>query len=81
MSTEPRIARRQTRRDADVLVVGAGVVGAATAVLLATQAATRGLSVGLVEPRAPALPAPLDIRPLPAPGRSGRPAASAGPQN
>lgn len=58
MSTQPRTARRQTRRDADVLVVGAGVVGAATAVLLATQAATRGLSVGLVEPRAPALPAP-----------------------
>ena len=58
MSTQPRTARRQTRRDADVLVVGAGVVGAATAVLLATQAATRGLSVGLVEPRVPALPAP-----------------------
>ncbi|HSP50480.1 MAG TPA: AsmA family protein [Pseudolabrys sp.] len=30
---------------------------------------------------APALPAPLDIRPLPAPGRSGQPAASVGPQN
>ena len=30
---------------------------------------------------APALPAPVDIRPLPAPGRSGQPAASVGPQN
>jgi ubiquinone biosynthesis UbiH/UbiF/VisC/COQ6 family hydroxylase len=57
MSAEPRASRRQARRDADVLVVGGGVVGAATAVLLATQAATRGLSVGLVEPSVPALPA------------------------
>jgi ubiquinone biosynthesis UbiH/UbiF/VisC/COQ6 family hydroxylase len=57
MMAEPRAARRQARRDVDVLVVGGGVVGAATAVLLATQAATRGLSVGLVEPRAPVLPA------------------------
>jgi len=56
MSTDPRVARRQARRDADVLVVGGGVVGLATAVLLSTQAATRGLSVGLVEPRAPAPP-------------------------
>jgi len=30
---------------------------------------------------APALPAPLDIRPLPVPGRSGQPAASVGRQN
>ena len=30
---------------------------------------------------APALPAPLDIRPLPAPRRSGQPEASVGPQN
>ena len=57
MSATPHVARRQARRDADVLVVGGGVVGAATAVLLATQTATRGLSVGLVEPRVPALPA------------------------
>jgi len=57
MSSEPSTARRQARRDAEVLVVGGGVVGAATAVLLATQAATRGLSVGLVEPRVPAAPA------------------------
>lgn len=57
MMAEPRAARRQARRDVDVLVVGGGVVGAATAVLLATQTATRGLSVGLVEPRLPSLPA------------------------
>jgi 2-octaprenyl-3-methyl-6-methoxy-1,4-benzoquinol hydroxylase len=57
MSSEPRTTRRQPRRDVDVLVVGGGVVGAATAVLLATQNATRGLSVGLVEPRLPSLPA------------------------
>ena len=30
---------------------------------------------------APALPAPIDIRPLPAPGRSDQPEASVGPQN
>lgn len=30
---------------------------------------------------APALPAPVDIRPVPVPGRSGQPAASVGPQN
>ena len=30
---------------------------------------------------APALPAPLDIRPVPAPRRSGQPAASIGSQN
>ena len=57
MMAEPRAARRQVRRDVDVLVVGGGVVGAATAVLLATQNSTRGLSVGLVEPRVFALPA------------------------
>ena len=33
MMAEPRAARRQARRDVDVLVVGGGVVGAATAVL------------------------------------------------
>ena len=31
--------------------------------------------------QAPALPAPVDIRPVPAPGRAGPPAASVGPQN
>ncbi len=31
--------------------------------------------------RAPALPAPVDIRPVPAPGRARPPAASVGPQN
>jgi large subunit ribosomal protein L24 len=31
--------------------------------------------------QAPALPAPVDIRPVPTPGRSGQPAASVGPQN
>jgi len=30
---------------------------------------------------APALPAPVDVRPLPVPGRSGQPEASVGPQN
>lgn len=56
---------RTPRRDLDVLVVGGGVVGTATAVLLATQAATAGLRVGLVEPRPAALPAagtPWDLR-------------------
>lgn len=56
---------RVPRRDLDVLVVGGGVVGAATAVLLATQPATAGLRVGLVEPRPAALPAagtPWDLR-------------------
>jgi large subunit ribosomal protein L24 len=31
--------------------------------------------------QAPALPAPVDIRPAPAPRNAGRPAASVGPQN
>jgi hypothetical protein len=30
---------------------------------------------------APALPAPVDVRPLPVPGRSSQPEASVGPQN
>ncbi len=65
MSAAPQAARRQPRRDVDVLVVGGGVVGAATAALLATQAATRSLTVGLVEPRVASLPAvasPWDLR-------------------
>ena len=56
---------RPSRRDVDVLVVGAGTVGSAIATLLATQPATRALSVGLVEPRIPVLPppaAPWDLR-------------------
>ena len=47
---------RASRRDVDVLVAGGGAVGAAIATLLATQEATRGLSVGLVEPRPAVLP-------------------------
>lgn len=56
---------RAARRDLDVLVVGGGTVGHALALLLATQARTRSLAVGLVEPRPPAvaLPgAPEDLR-------------------
>ena len=56
---------RPARRDVDVLVVGGGTVGAAIATLLATQPATRALSVGLVEPRVPVSPpvaAPWDLR-------------------
>lgn len=56
MTASATAPRRQPRRDVDVLVVGGGVVGAATAVLLATQAATRSLTVGLVEPRVAPLP-------------------------
>ncbi len=40
-------ARRHAERELDVLVVGAGVVGAGTAL----DAATRGLTTGLVEAR------------------------------
>ena len=58
MNAAASASRRQARRDVDVLVVGGGVVGAATAVLLATQATTRSLKVGLVEPRMAAMPAP-----------------------
>lgn len=59
MSAASQASRRAARRDVDVLVVGGGVVGAATAVLLATQAATRGLAVGLVEPHMAPQTAPL----------------------
>lgn len=58
MAMPPSTARRGQRRDLDILIGGGGVVGAATAVLLARQSATCGLTVGLVEPRPPLMPVP-----------------------
>jgi hypothetical protein len=41
----------------------------------------RGQAPAPKSEQAPALPAPVDIRPVPAPGRARPPAASVGPQN
>lgn len=50
------------RRDFDVLIAGAGMVGAGLAALLSSAEATRGLRIALVDP-SPAL-APLPTEPL-----------------
>ena len=53
------------RRDFDVLIAGAGMVGAGLAALLATDAATRALRIALVDPQpalAPLPGEPLDVR-------------------
>jgi 2-octaprenylphenol hydroxylase len=53
------------RVDVDVAVVGAGLVGAACAALLASTAATESLRIALIEPAAPVPPRPdepLDLR-------------------
>jgi 2-polyprenyl-6-methoxyphenol hydroxylase-like FAD-dependent oxidoreductase len=54
-----------TPRDFDVLIAGAGMVGAALAALLATGPRTRLLRVALVEPQpaqSPASAEALDLR-------------------